>query len=256
MKLVARIDLVRLGAALKAEAIHLELVKTIDRAAAAGSIRDDLRSAGSSLKLICEIQERIIPPPAVGSRAEENTITGALFTQAVILYARATSTTGGRPKLLGEAKLTPDQHAVHREAIKLRDTTIAHFGRGEALAEGPIVKEAVILSLYKAPSGLKKQIGAYTTRAQHKVAFAARLGALIEIRLSEIDSRHQRLFDDADAALETALRNDPELGPRLPGFHFDVDAFCASPAAAAEIRKQLASNNMEDTIFAVEVPKP
>jgi hypothetical protein len=68
--------------------------------------------------------------------------------------------------------------------------------------------------------------------------------------------RYQRLFDEADVALEQAVRADPALGRSLPRFEFDIDAFCASPAAAEHLRAQLDAGSVDDMSFAVEVPKP
>ncbi|MGZ7870378.1 hypothetical protein ACXR8U_32635 (plasmid) [Methylobacterium radiotolerans] len=85
--------------------------------------------------------------------------TGALFTEAVILYARATTTGGDRPKLLGEAKLTPNQRAVHEEVLRLRNAAVAHFGRGESLPDSPLVREAVVVSLFLSEKGPKSPSG-------------------------------------------------------------------------------------------------
>lgn len=64
--------------------------------------------------------------------------------------------------------------------MDFRNTVIAYFGRGETLVDGPLVKEAVVLSLYLDGDKPKQRIGAYSTRAAHKVAFSARLAALLE----------------------------------------------------------------------------
>jgi len=257
LKAIARIDLVRLAASLEREGQHPDLVSAIGRAAAAGSTREDLRGAQASLKLINDLQDRSDATSGpVRAVDENNTIIGALFTQAVILYARATTTKGARPKLLGEAKLCTADRATHIEALGMRNSAIAHFGRGEALPGGPLVKEAVILSLFASTAGRKKQVGVYTTRAQHKVAFAARLAGLIDARLADLETRYQGLFDEADAALERAVRADPALGRSLPRFEFDVGAFCESRAAADHLRAQLEAGTVDDMSFAVEVPKP
>jgi hypothetical protein len=254
---IASLDLSKLAATLDRESRHPELVRAIDKAAAAGSTREDLRGALASLRLIQQILDRSAGQPGPHpTDHEETTLTGALFTQAVILYARATTTKGDRPKLLGEAKLTPAQRAVHDQAVRLRDSVIAHFGRGDALADGPLVREAVILSLFSSETGPKKQVSVYTTRAQHKVHFSAQLIPLIETRLAHLAARHQQLFDEADRALGEAVRSDPDLGRSLRDHEFDVDAFCASPDAAARMRAQLHKSSMEDMDYTVAVPRP
>ncbi|WP_434403365.1 hypothetical protein [Sphingobium sp. DN12] len=257
MHLVARIDLIRLARHLTDTGGHPTLVKAIERAAAAGSIREDLRSALASLDQIVRIQEQSdAAPDGTPGWFDETTITGGLFVQAVVLYARATATTGDRRPLLGEAKLTVEQRAIHDEAMDYRNKAIAHFGRGEAFSDGPLVKEAVLLSLYNDKGRPKKQIGAYTTRAQHRIGFSARLATLIEVRIDEIGARYQALFDAADAALEEAVKADPDLGRALPGFEFNIDAFCTSPDTAARLQAQLDAGSVEDMDYTVQVPKP
>jgi len=256
MRVVGRIDLTTLARDLRGSDRHPALVKAIDRAAAAGSVREDLRTALDSLRQIIAIQDRSPADREAGSLHDETVLTGALFTQAVILYARATETQGDRPKLLGEAKLDADQRAIHDEAMDLRNKVLAHFGRGEALLDGPLVKEAVVLSLYLDGDRRKKRVGTYTTRAAHKVAFSARLASLLEVRLGEIADRHQKLFDAVDAELEAAAAADPELGRSLPQYPFDTDRFCASPDAAAQLRAQFDDEVGQDLDYAVRVPKP
>ena len=256
MQLVARIDLASLARHLKGSNRHPALVKAIERAAAAGTIREDLRSARASLYQIVRIQS--LTDAELTNTLEwfnETTITGALFVQAIVLYARATATTGDRMPLLGENKLTEEHQATHVEAMDYRNKAIAHFGRGESFVDGPLVKEAVVLSLYNDNGRPKKQIGAYTTRAQHKVAFSARLADLTDVRLAEVDTRYQALFDAADEELETTVKRDPELGQALPGFEFDIDGFCASAEAAARLRAQLDAGSIAQLDYAVRVPK-
>ena len=256
MRVVGRINLTSLAQDLRESGLHHALVKAIDRAAAAGSIREDLRTALDSLRQIVAIQDRAPADHVDRPLHDETILTGALFTQAVVLYARATETQGDRPKLLGEAKLDTVQRATHDEAMNMRNKVVAHFGRGDALLDGPLIKEAVVLSLYLDGERKKKRIGAYTTRAANKVAFAARLAALLEVRLAEVADRYQRLFDAVDHELEAAATVDSDLGRSLPRFGFDPEGFCASPEAAHQLRVQLDDDVGRDLDYAVRVPKP
>ncbi|MFM2279978.1 MAG: hypothetical protein RLZZ444_2209 [Pseudomonadota bacterium] len=251
MKGARRVDLVRLAAHLEAQQRHPDLVKAVARAAAAGSIREDLRTALASLRLI-EQRQHDNPRDDVRVLNDETTITGALFTQAVILYARATFTTGNRPSLLGEAGLSPDERATHDEVKRLRNGAIGHFGRGEELQDGALVREAVILSFTRQ----QRQLGVYTVRAQHRAGLSARLIHLIEVRLREIADRQDALFDKVDALLSAAVKGDSALGPSLPQFAFDADSFCGNPDAANRLRAQLERGEIEDMDYAVAVPKP
>jgi hypothetical protein len=250
MRDARRVDLVRLAEHLSSRRHHGELVKAIGRAAALGSIREDLRTALASLRLL-EERQRDNPSEDIQALSDDTTIAGALFTQAVILYARATFTTGKRPPLLGEAALSEEERATHNEVKQLRNGAIGHFGRGEELKDGPLVREAVILSFTRQ----QRQLGVYTVRAQHKAGLSARLAHLIEVRLREIADRQERLFNKVDTLLSAALKADPTLGPSLPQFEFDLYGFCGNPDAARRLHTQLERGEIEDMDYAVAVPK-
>lgn len=246
-----RLDLVRLAEHLAAHQRHPDLVKAVARAAAAGSIREDLRTALASLQLIDRRQQEHRHDD-VRTLDDETTIAGALFTQAVILYARATFTSGNRPSLLGEGGLSKVERATHDEVKQLRNGAIGHFGRGDGLQDGALVREAVILSFTQQ----QRQLGAYTVRAQHRAGLGARLIHLILVRLREIAERKDALFEKVDTLLTAAVKVDPALGPCLPQFEFDIERFCDSPAAAHRLRAQLEDGEVEDMDYTVLVPKP
>lgn len=255
LHIVANLDLIRL-AAKPESAKHPDLVQAIQRAASAGSTREDLRAAAVALDLIETIIDRREMDTGVMPTGQwDGTVVGSLFTEAIVLYARATTTGGDRPRLLGEAKLSPDQRAVHNEAIKMRDSAIAHFGRGDFLKEGPLLRQAVLVTLIRTPDGPKHRAGVYTTRAKHKAAFANRLAGLIETRLHDLEQKTQTLFDAANAALDAALKADPAFGSAVRDSEFDVDAFCSSSDAAELMRAQLAIGEMEDMDYAVRVSR-
>ncbi|ETI64312.1 hypothetical protein C100_08035 [Sphingobium sp. C100] len=242
--------MVKLSAQLAEEGRHPELVKAIARAAAAGSIREDLRAALASLRLVEKMQGEA-SRESVRDMSDETTVTGALFTQAIILYARATFTTGKRPGLLGESGLSEEDRATHDEVKLLRNSAIGHFGRGDDLQDGPLVREAVILSFTRG----QKQLGVYTVRAQHKAQLSARLCHLIEVRLRQIADRQDALFDTVHSLFSQAVQQDAKLGPSLPQFQFDIEAFCASPDAAQRLYAQLEAGQIEDMDYVVSIPK-
>ncbi|MDI1296291.1 MAG: hypothetical protein PSY12_10470 [bacterium] len=146
MSLEHHLDLISLAVELKKRGDHMALVSAIRRAADIGSIRDDLRQAASSLRIVREIVDRAMNRPEIlEGEDDDSTIAGALFTSAIILYARATFASGARISL-GDEILSPEDKATHDEVKVLRNSTVAHFGLGEGAKEGPIVREAVIRS--------------------------------------------------------------------------------------------------------------
>jgi len=230
------------------EGRHPKLVVAVACAAAAGSIREDLRSAREALRLI-EKRDGNGQITEIRALDDETTVSGALFTHAVILYARATFTTGTRPRLLGDSGLSEEERETEKEIQYLRNSAIGHFGRGEALKDGPIIREAVLMSFTRT----QRQIGVYTVRAQHKAGIGRRLTALIEVRLRQIAERCDNLFGRVDALLDTALRSDPALGPSLAQFEFDAQALCGTSEAAERLLAQLETGHVEDMDYAVPV---
>lgn len=253
MRNPVHLDLVSLAKDLRTRDEHPDLVKAVDRAAAIGSIREDLRSARASLRLIGETQDRAEEKPDVlPGEDSDTTIAGALFTYAIILYSRATFTSGARPLLLGQSGLTPEERQTHEEVKQMRNTALAHYGRAEAAPEGPIVREAVVRSFDRE----QFRYGVYVTRAQHRVGIAKRLASLIERRLEQVAERQQDLFNAVELELNAAARSDPKLGPSLPRYQFNPHAFCASPAAAEHMHSMLDAGDVVDMDFTTTVPKP
>ncbi len=191
-------------------------------------------------------------PEIVGGNDDDATIFGALFTNAIILYARATFTSGARPALLGEEGLSADDKATHDEVKTLRNSVFAHYGRGEETEDGPIVRDAVVRSFNRN----QYRYGVYTTRALHKVGLGARMEALIVARLAQIEAKLQKLLDDVETRLNDAASTDAALGRSLPQYEFDADKFCASRGAADHMRTRMSSGELEDTDYTTAVPKP
>ncbi len=252
MSLEHHLDLISLAVELQKRGDHMALVSAIRRAADIGSIRDDLRQAASSLRIVRKIVDRAMDRPEILECEDDDaTIAGALFTSAIILYARATFASGARISL-GDEILSQEDKATHDEVKMLRNSTIAHFGLGEGAKEGPIVREAVIRSF-----GLKQyRYAVYTTRAQHKIELGARMERLIAARLDQVAGKQQKLLDTVETQLNAVLKGDQQLGRMLPSFRFDADRFCASPTAANHMRTALATGDIRDVNFTTAVQTP
>lgn len=252
MRLEHHLDLVALATELKKHGDHKALVTAMQRAADIGSIRDDLRHAASSLRIVREIADRAVDRSEIlDDEDDDATIAGALFISAIILYARATFASDARMSL-GDEILSPNDKATHDEVKMLRNSTIAHFGLGERAKEGPIVREAVIRSFNRK----QYRYGVYTNRAQHKVELGARMERLIAARLDQVAGKQQKLLDAVETQLNEALKVDEKLRRQLPSFRFDADQFCASPTAANYMRSALAAGDVSDANFTTAVLKP
>ncbi|MFZ5747858.1 MAG: hypothetical protein ACOY45_09410 [Pseudomonadota bacterium] len=252
MRFEHHLDLVALAVELKKRGDHKALVSAIQRAADIGSIRDDLRHATSSLRIVREMGDSAMARSEIlEGEDDEATIAGALFISAIILYARATFASDARMSL-GDEVLSAEDKATHDEVKMLRNSAIAHFGLGEGAKEGPIVREAVIRSFNKK----QYRYGVYTTRAQHKVELGARMEQLVAARLDQVADKQQKLLDAVETRLNEALKADEALGRQLPSFRFDANRFCASPTAAKHMRTALATGDVGDANFTTAVRRP
>lgn len=249
-------DLTAIADRLRATKRHRKLVGLIDRAAAAGTIREDLAEAGRCLDEIERLQaERDEPEDEVDPR--EVTVTGALFSHAVVLYARATFTASEQRRgLLGEDHLSPELRVAHRAVKKLRNAGIAHYCRGEHLVDGPLVREAVVFTFWRDDDHVREQVNVLSTRAQHKVTVQRQLQELIRAQLARLALSEQEYLTTVRDELERAVRANPELGRALPKHPSDPYAFCATDQAALRLATGLQRGVIGDHSYAAGVPAP
>lgn len=247
-------DLTAIAGSLRPTERHRRLVGLIDRAAAAGTIREDLTEAGRCLDEIERLQAgRNEPEPEVDAR--EVTVSGALFSHAVVLYARATFTSSEQRKaLLGEDHLSPELRTAHRAVKKLRNAGVAHYGRGEHLADGPLVREAVVFTFWREEGHVREQVNVLSTRAQLKIGIQRQLRDLIRAQLARLALSEQEYLTAVRDELERAVRADHELGRALPRFPFDAYAFCTTPDAALRLVVGLQRGIIDDHSYAASVP--
>jgi len=133
-------DLSAIAAWLRPTGRHMRLVGLIDKAAAAATIRQDLLEAGRCLAEI-ERQQAACDGGKEDISEHDVTVAGALFSHAVVLYARATfSSSKQRKGILADDYLTSELRDAHLTIKTLRNSDIAHYGRGEHLADGPLVR--------------------------------------------------------------------------------------------------------------------
>lgn len=237
---------------------HRKLVGLVDRTAALGTICEDLRECGRCLDVIERIQAKhdlAIESP--NPREDEATITGALFSQAIVLYARATAQGGNnRMALLNDTDVPAPLRDAHKRIQKLRSEAIAHYGTGEVLLGTPLVREAVVFSFQRTETGVREQTNILATRAQHKVEIARDLRALITAQLDRIERIKDDELGALRAELEAALKADADLGHALPRFPFDPYSFCGNDEAAITLAMGLQKGQIDPLVYFVAVPKP
>ena len=248
-------DLSALADRLRKTKRHKKLVGLIARAAAAGTIREDLLEADRCLEAIERLQAGRDQSEAEVD-AREVTVTGALFSHAVVLYGRATFTSSEeRRGLLGEDHLSGPLRAAHRTIKKLRNTGVAHYGRADHLSDGPLVREAVVFTFWRTDGNVREQVNVLSTRAQHKVSVQRQLQNLIRAQLDRLALSEQDYLTAVRDELENAVKADRDLGRMLPTLPFDPYAFCASPEAALKLAVSLQRGEIGNHSYAVGVPE-
>jgi hypothetical protein len=251
-------DLKALADWLRPQRRHKKLVGLVDRTAALGTISEDLRECGRCLDVIERIQDKhdlAIESPT--PREDETTITGALFSQAIILYARATAQGGNnRMALLNDTDVPVSLRAAHKRIQNLRSEAIAHYGTGESLLGTPLVCEAVVFSFQRTETGIREQTNILSTRAHHKVDVADELRMLVTAQLDRIERIKDEELGALRAELEAAVKADPDLGHALPHFPFDPYAFCGTDEAALSLAMGLQKGQIDPLAYVVAVAKP
>lgn len=182
------------------------------------------------------------------------TVAGALSSHAVVLYARATfSSSRQRKGILSDDYLTSDLRDAHLTLKTLRNSDIAHYGRGEHLEEGPLVREAVLFTFWRGNGRVREQINVVSTRAAHKTGVQRQLHELIQAQLDHLATSEQSILCAVRDELECAVRSDDQLGHALPRFPFDPYAFCATAEAAMQLATGLQRGVIDEHSYAADV---
>lgn len=208
-----------------------KLASLIEKAWDLSSILADLEDA---LRCI-QMHELILQGDPASFDVSTSVVTSALFSHAIILYARATETSSNhRRRRFGRKWLRAGDLDVHQEALYLRNDVIAHFGRGAALQDGPVSKEALIWSLIEEPER-KMHLQLYAARASTSVDFLRRLRPLVEHLLLHIRGLAKPAFDAVIEEIGKMASADNNLRPALRTCLFDGKAFFPTEQTRARL---------------------
>lgn len=203
---------------------YRDLVEAVRRALNAGSAHEDLRAARDALVLL----RRLTKETDFGadfSEGEHDIMVGTLFSQAILLYARATETPpikGERDSWFGRSKLTPALRQVHAQAMDLRNLAVAHFGKAAGLPDGALVREALVIQ----PVAGGTHFAFFAARVQNRAHFAADLLTLTETVQDLAFAAVQARYGEIGTVLRTAAEErDPVLIEILRRFLFDGAKF-------------------------------
>ena len=144
-------DLQALASKLKANGKHAVLQKTLMQAWRAESCHGDLKQS----KDCCGVLRELLGRPKADYPPAMHTTERALLTTAILLYARATSTSGKAEERgsiqLERGLLTNDQWQDHQELIGVRNQSLAHVNPAHTV--GSRIWHKVMLFAVLTPGG-------------------------------------------------------------------------------------------------------
>jgi hypothetical protein len=220
----ARVDLAAALPALQAHGGYPSLAEAIRITLNTASAHEDLRGARDALLLL----RRLTKEADIGagfSEGEHDIMVGTLFSQAIVLYARATDTPpikGEREPWFGSSKLPPASRPVHAQAMALRNKAIAHFGKAEALPQGALLREALVMRLIDGGA----HIAFLAARLQNRAHFAVDLLSLTETVQDLAFEAVQNRYADIGAEIFAAAKaRDRVLIGILRSYLFDGTNF-------------------------------
>ncbi len=193
-------------------------LKPLIRAAISmSSVRNDLKRAREMMDACKSLSGAMQISAGRGGpiRRDQAATVQALFAQAVLLYTRATHSSGkGRNKLQITTHLGEEERAVHNRMTELRDRYFAHFGD----ASGWEAHRAVLaLDIDGAKMALSYPHSSAYIQVTDAVAFERLLGVAVPIAQTQSDKISLRL----NLALNELFNTDPELLERLRCTSFD-----------------------------------
>jgi hypothetical protein len=232
------IDLDSVSAGLGSGNAYKALNSLVRRYRDAMSALNDLRECQEYLDVLREHDP--LPQPT-GSQQYHHAVSGALLSQAIILYVRATKTKSKHRTFVPVAqKLPAALGRAHKLMIALRDNAIAHYGPGSAEKRPAWVREKAALRVFRERASMRLLYSRVAIQTdlpndlQHLVDHARQILVIIaEERAADLLEEVKRLHDSDPDFRTLASTNDIDLS----GF-FDGDA-----AAVAQTLAQAAADN-------------
>lgn len=212
-------DLIALADALEQDSGKVRLVDTIRRAGRAQSCRADLELAKNS----CEAIAQFDLPSMTATILHRQTARNALLMNAILLYARATSTgkkLGERGSTSIEDRLPPELRADHRQIVNIRDRAYAHVYANEPIGDRIWHREAI----FAVRIDDEWQPASITRRIQENPKVLQQLRKLLPLA----DELVRGVFLKRIGELAELLNKRDHLLPLLEIHRFDAVAFLGS----------------------------
>lgn len=155
---------------------------------------------------------------------------GAMFAQAVIYYARATTVSGSRRRSDLVGKLSAEEQAMHKAMEDMRHKAFAHFEKSAAYKGLDFAIEKPILVIGKNGPSLRTAIKRMVLNVQLYGDVLHQVEAMLAVISEHIQVRSEK----ARAALWAALEAEPELGREINKLPFDAQDFFSDAAMARD----------------------
>ena len=159
-------------------------------------------------------------------------VRGALLAQAILLYARASTTKSARKTFDIRSRLNAEQKAVHDRIARYRNSAIAHFDRESRHGGALWADERVIL----VPS-IPLEFGPVRPALRRLVVRQELVDEILpqtELALEIYAQLLREKFQTAQAKLDDLLRKQPSLIDTIRDHRFDAITFFSSMEQAAD----------------------
>ncbi len=162
---------------------------------------------------------------------------GALFSQAVIYYVRATQVSGSRRRSDLAGRLTGEQQAMHREMEQMRHEAFAHFDRSASYKGLAFANEKVVAVFGPQGMTLRSAIRRLVLNEQLYGDVLHQVEAMLAI----IDTYKQERTEKAMAALRAASDGNPKVARDFQSYRFDAEDFFGNSEIARDFLTTRAS---------------
>ena len=201
-----------------------EVNKRIGRYAAVNSVARDLEDASASVVSLAAVDQT--------TGDDRSNFGRPLMTHAVMMYCRATIEDGnGRFKIGSTRNYTKNQLEKHREIVKLRNKSIAHFGIGEGTYGSGWIDERVILQTID--NGADFFIRPVWSRRNYLSQLAFDLLELIPIAEASVAELTKSAGKELMSAV-IGLQENKKFQDILRSYRFDPDEFFGNQFSASE----------------------
>jgi hypothetical protein len=222
------VDLTSIRGELSKDPAYKELNKRIGRYAAVNSVARDLEDAAHSIAVLSEVDK--------AGGEDRFSLGRPLMTHAVMMYCRGTIEDGsGRFKVGSTRSYSETQLQTHREIVKLRNKSIAHFGVGEGRYGAGWIDERVILQT--TDDNQSFFVKTVWSRRNYLAQLALDLMELIPIAQLSVSELIVKAGQELMSLL-VSLTDDSKLAHILIAAKFDPAEFFGNPDSAEAFWKR------------------